>query len=57
MGIVEKEGGLPVFDADILKTFFCQLLKLPPGSDKISTHLPAVEGLTKYSKILYTFSF
>ena len=26
MEIVEKEGGLPVFDINILNTFFCQLL-------------------------------
>ena len=37
MGIDEKEGGLPVFDIDILHFFFFffffyQLLKLPPGS-------------------------
>ena len=28
MGITEKKGGLPVFDTDILNTFFRQLLKL-----------------------------
>ena len=27
MGISEKEGGLAVFNTDILNTFFCQLLK------------------------------
>ena len=32
MGILEKEGGLPVFDTDNLKCFFCQLLKLSPSS-------------------------
>ena len=31
MGIVEKEGGLPVVDTDILNTFISQLLKLPPA--------------------------
>ena len=31
MGIVEKEGGLPVFDTDILNNFLCHLLKLLPG--------------------------
>ena len=35
MEVVKKEGGLPVFDIDILNTFFfffCQLLNLLPGS-------------------------
>ena len=32
MEIVEMEGGLSVFEINILIFFFCQLLKLPPVS-------------------------
>ena len=47
MGMVEKEGGLSVFDTDILNTFFF----LPTAeitaqlSGKISAHLSIAEGL------------
>ena len=32
MEIAEKEGGLPVFDTDIVNSLFCQLLMLLPHS-------------------------
>ena len=33
IGVVEKEKGLPVFDVDIVNTFFfCTMLRLPSGS-------------------------
>ena len=48
MGIVEKEGGLPVFDTDNLK-FFCQMLKLLPGSSVKSAQIypPQSDGGVK----------
>ena len=53
MGIVAREGGWPVLDTDTPNTFFCQPLKLPPGSRVTLAHiyLPAVEGLINHYQI------
>ena len=50
MGIVEKEGGLPVLNTDILNSFFFFFFLLTAEittqlTGKISAHLPAAEGL------------
>ena len=45
MGIVEKEGGLPVFDTDNLKDFLPAVDIITWLMGKISANLPAVEGL------------
>ena len=44
MVIVEKEGGLPVFDTDILNTFLATTEITARFAGKIGAHLPAVEG-------------
>ena len=56
MEIVEKEGGFPVFDTDILNTFFFFFFFFLPTVDitarltgKICTHLPHHRGV-KVSK-------
>ena len=44
--IVEKEGGLPVFDTNIPNTFFFQTAEITIWlTGKIGTNLPAEEGL------------
>ena len=44
MKIVEKEGGMPVFDT-FLNAFFCQLPKLTPGSRvKLAKIYPSRSG-------------
>ena len=53
MEIVEKEGGLHLLDTDILKTFLCQLLKLPPGSRvKLAQIYPSRKGQKRRSVYL-----
>ena len=54
MGIVEKEGGLPVFDIDNLKKKIPTAETITWVGGKISANLPAVEGLTSY---FFFFSF
>ena len=52
-GIVEKEGGLPGFDIDILNTFSflltAEVTDRLPG--KIGSHLPTIEGLNISAKL------
>ena len=48
MGIVEKERGLPVFDTDIVNTFFSPTAEINARlMSKIGENLPVVEGLMK----------
>ena len=47
MGIVEKEGGWPVFDTDILNTFFLPTVEINAQlMGKVGENLPVTEGLT-----------
>ena len=44
MGIADKEGGLPIFDTDILNTIFLPTAKFTSRlTGKIGAHLPAAE--------------
>ena len=56
MGIVEKEGGFPVFGTDNLNIFFPTAEIIAWLTGKISTNLPAVEGLKRRQKITEKFS-
>ena len=51
MGIAEEEGGLPVFDTDILNTFLptAEITTQPPG--KISSHTRTTEGLMLHASL------
>ena len=63
MGIVEKEGGLHVFDTDILNTFFfffpflflltAEIITQLTG--KIRANLPTAEGLRGHMSKKWTF--
>ena len=46
METAEKEGGLPVFDTDILKHILPTAEITGRLRDKIGTNRPAMEGLT-----------
>ena len=59
MEIIEKEGGMPVFDTDIINTFFF----LPTAeitarlTVKIGAHLSATEGLIVLFVCLFVWCF
>ena len=61
MGIAEKEGDLPVFNTDILNTFFFFLLPTAESTaqlpSKIGAHITAVDELTRDFFSIFTVSY